>query len=149
VNQVEGRFQIQSRNRSHGEEGLTIIEVLIALVILSVGVLAVAKLQTLTVSNTTKANVITQATMLAQTRMDTLKNFEDLIQLDLENGNVETDIDEFGNPGGIFTRTTSVSTMPAPVSGLARRIQVTVTWQSLWPGHRQVILSSVTQGNGI
>ncbi len=137
------------RDRLRSDAGLTIIEVLIALVILSAGVLAVAKLQTVTVRNTTRANVITQATMLAQSRMDQLKNFEDLTQLDLENGIAENDIDEFGNPGGIFTRSTTVANMPAPVSGLARQIEVTVVWQSAWAGHRQVVLRSVTQGNGI
>lgn len=130
------------------DEGLTIIEVLIALVILSVGVLAVAKLQIETTKHLSRANVLTQATMLAQTRMDELKNFDDFADLDLEHSVVE-DIDASGNPGGIFTRTTTVLPLPAPVSGLAREITVTVAWESPWRGHRQIELNSVTQGGGI
>jgi prepilin-type N-terminal cleavage/methylation domain-containing protein len=130
------------------DEGLTIIEVLIALVILSVGVLAVAKLQIETTKHTTRANILTQATMLAQTRMDELKNFENFADLDLEHARVEN-IDASGSPGGIFTRTTTVVPLPAPISGLAREISVSVAWQSPWRGHRQIVLNSVTQGGGI
>lgn len=142
-------FYFSDRNRFYAkDDGLTIIEVLIALVILSVGVLAVAKLQIETTKHTTRANVMTQATMLAQTRMDELKNFQDFAALDLEHARVEN-IDDSGNPGGIFTRTTAVQPLPAPVSALAREITVTVAWQSPWRGHKQVELNSVTQGSGI
>lgn len=145
---MEQKIQPQQSNecRFFCNDGLTLIEVLIALAIFSVGVLAVAKLQTVTIRNNTRANVMTQATMLAQTRMDALKSFEKLDDLDLENSKEETGIDEFGNPGGVFTRKTSVDT---PVNTLSRRIKVTVTWRSPWAGVNQVELTSLTQGNGI
>ncbi|MFZ7126571.1 MAG: prepilin-type N-terminal cleavage/methylation domain-containing protein [Desulfobacterales bacterium] len=136
--------------RGHkGESGLTLIEVLLALAIFSIGVLAVAQLQISTVRNTTRANVITMANMLAQSRMDELKNFSSLIELDALDGVEENDIDEFGNSGGVFTRTTSVDTPPNPIGTLAREITVRVTWDSAWRGHRQVEMTSLTQGNGI
>lgn len=145
---MEKKIQLQQSKscRFLGNDGLTIIEVLIALAIFSVGVLAVAKLQTYTIRNNTRANVITQATMLAQTRMDELKSFDDLDELLLENSKEETGIDEFGDPGGVFTRKTSVDT---PINDLSRRIKVTVTWNSPWEGHNKVELTSLTQGNGI
>lgn len=144
------------RHRQYGlsrnSDGFTLIEVLIALAVFSIGVLAVAKLQTVTVRNTTRANVITQATMLAQTRMDELKSFESMTDLDLENAIVENSIDEFGNPGGVFTRTTTVATLPAlpaPANSMGREITVKVSWVSGWRGHSEVALNSITQGNGI
>lgn len=131
-------------------EGFTLIEVMIAVVVFSIGVLAVAQLEIHAARNTTRGNVITQANMLASARLEQLKNLSDLADMDPFDGAVETDIDRFGMPGGVFTRTTTVSNAPVPIGAMARQITVTVTWKSGWAvGHRQVQMSTLTQGNGI
>ncbi len=94
--------RVQPRLSAQG--GFTLIEVLIGVSIFAIGMLAVARMQMLTVRNTTVGNVTSQATMLAHQKMEELKTmaFADLIN------EVENNIDEEGNAGGVYNRTTTI-----------------------------------------
>ena len=62
---------------SNRQGGFTFIEILLALGIFSIGILAVASLQLWNLKNNTTGNVMTQATMLAREKLEELKNAED------------------------------------------------------------------------
>ena len=124
--------------------GFTLIEVLIALAIFSIGILAVASMQLWNVKNNTTGNITTLATLLARAQMEQLKNVADVTTL-ASGADPNNPIDENGNAGGIFTRSWVVTN---PLGGGAtRQIQVTVSWTKGGP-NRSVVLTSITRGNG-
>jgi prepilin-type N-terminal cleavage/methylation domain-containing protein len=59
----------QGRKR---EKGFTIIEIMVALFILTIGILAVASMQNSSLLGTAKSNAVTQATNVAMDRMERL-----------------------------------------------------------------------------
>lgn len=104
------------------EQAFTLIEVLVAMAIFSIGILAVGTLIFSTTRNNTNGNVLTQATMLARAKIEEKKRAADAGPL--SNGvETENNIDTQGNPGGIYTRVCNISTV-----GNTRQIQVTVSW---------------------
>jgi len=127
-------------SRQFSDAGFTLIEVLIGISIFAIGMLAVARMQMLTVRNTTVGNVTSQATMLAHQKMEELKTkaFADLIN------EVENNIDEEGNAGGIYNRTTTITTPVAPLGTHARQIQVQVQWNAVHGGNRTIAVNSLT-----
>ena len=107
---------------SHTDRGYSLIEVLVAMAIFSVGVLAVATMILSTTENTTGGNLLTQATMLARDKIEELKRIKDVAALA---DGVEDNIDDSGNPGGIYRREWDISNGPTADS---RKIEVTVSW---------------------
>ena len=125
------------------ESGFTLIEVLIGVSIFAIGMLAVASLQMVSVRNTTVGNVTSQATMLAHQKMEEIKAtpFADLATMPP----VENNLDENGNPGGgIFNRTTTITTPAAPLGDHVRQVQVQVQWNAVHGGNRTVAVNSLT-----
>jgi prepilin-type N-terminal cleavage/methylation domain-containing protein len=59
---------------SKGSSGFSFIELLIAMAILSMGMLAAVSMHFGSARNNTKGNIYTQANMLAKTQLETLKN---------------------------------------------------------------------------
>jgi len=107
---------------SCADTGYTLIEVLVAMAIFSIGILAVAAMVQSTTDNTTKGNILTQATMLARDKIEDLKRITDVSTLA---DGVENNIDASGNPGGIYRREWDISNGPTADS---RQIVVTVSW---------------------
>ena len=128
------------------ESGFSILEMVIAIALLGVGILAIGRMQMMTVRNTTNGNTITEATMLAQAKMEQIKNTADITTLVDE---VEADLDADGNPGGIYTRTTTIVMPAAPLDSFLRTVQVQVRWVTHHGGDRTITLNSVTHGQGI
>ena len=123
--------------------GFTLVEVLIAIAVFSIGILAVGSLQIWNTKNNTTSNIMTQATMLARAQIEQLKSTADVTAL--TNGADPNPIDENGNPGGIFARSWTVTN---PLGGnTSRRIQVIVSWNRHGQ-NRSVVLTSITRGNG-
>jgi prepilin-type N-terminal cleavage/methylation domain-containing protein len=119
--------------------GYTIIEVLIAVAIFSIGILGMASLELSTARNIKTGNLVTQATMLARDTIETLKRVPDVTTL--SNG-AETDIDVQGNPGGLFDRSWTISN---PLGGgNTRQITVTVSWNHNGE-NRSVELSTIAK----
>jgi type IV pilus assembly protein PilV len=131
----------QFETRKSTESGFTLIEVLIGISIFAIGMLAVARMQYLTVRNTTVGNLTSQATMLANQRMEEIKamNFDDLDAM--ANPSVESDLDDEGNAGGIYNRTTTIA---SALGGHARDINVQVQWNAAHGGDRTVEVNSLT-----
>lgn len=132
----------KSRNK---ENGFSLIEMLIALSVMALGLLAAASLQYSAVRNNTTGNTATQATMLAKAQLEMLKN-QNIDAGGLPTGTYSdaTSIDALGNPGGIYNRSWSI----ANLGTWARRISVTVQWTKFGKS-RQITVRSSTQGGGV
>ena len=130
----------RAQSRQSTEGGFTLIDVLIGISIFAIGILAVASMQYRTVRNTTVANLTSQATMLAHEKMEEIKTapFADLVN------EVENNIDGEGNAGGIFNRTTTITTPAAPLGDHVRQVQVQVQWNAAHGGNRTFVLNSLT-----
>ena len=61
-------------HRRDGQDGFTLIELVIAMAILGMGMMAAVSMHFGTARNNTNSNIITQANMLAKTQLETLKS---------------------------------------------------------------------------
>lgn len=132
--------------KSENQKGYMLIEALIAIAIFSIGFLAVATMVLSATRNNARGNMLTQANMMARQTLEELKNTPKIT--DLPEGpvtTVEPGIKSNGDPGGIYTRTTTIEdTLKFNTS---RAVEVTVSWT--WQGqNRSVVLKTITKGNG-
>lgn len=67
------KHAIQTK-KAGNHDGFTIIEVVIAMAIFSIGILAVASLQVATIKGNSSARKITEAVTLAENRLETMLN---------------------------------------------------------------------------
>ena len=81
--------------------GFTLVEVLIAVAIFSIGVLAVFSMQYWNVRNNSTGNVLTQASNLARAQIEVLKSVPDITAL-ADGSHPDNPVDADGNPGGDF-----------------------------------------------
>jgi len=108
-------------------DGFSLIEILIALVILSITLLALAALMTTTMKNNALGGHLTEAATLAQNKLEQLLATPSaMIQPQL---NTQLQDNPVGNSSGItYTRTwIVVPNVPLPGTTLAT-ITITVTW---------------------
>lgn len=126
--------------RLSAESGFTLIEVLIGVSIFAIGLLGIASLQLHSVRNTTIGDVTSQATMLANQKMEVVKTtaFADLTN------EVENNLDPDGNAGGIYNRTTTIIVPAAPLDAYMRQVRVQVQWDTSHGGNRSVEVNSLT-----
>lgn len=118
---------------SNKNRGFSLIEVLIAMAIFSIGILAVGSMQLSTSRNNTRGNITTQATMLARQKIEELKNL-DRSDLGTADGN---------DTVGIYERNWVTDQVAG--SSTSWKIIVTVGRQG---EDREVTLQSITRGNG-
>ena len=117
------------------QKGFTLLEVIIAMSILSVGLLAVCSMVHMVMNSNSKSKNLTTAVNLAQNKVDDLKITPYASIVD----STENDLDENGTAGsGIFDRAVSVTTNVAPDY---KTVQVTVSWKT-----RQVVLRTIIAG---
>ena len=124
------------------ERGFTVIEILIAISILTVGLLAVASMQVSAIRGNGMSSDLTEALTLAEDKMEYLLglNYNDPDLDDLVAGNnanlstissgnfdhEELNIDETGNPGGKFRRIWNIADND-PITN-NKSIFIIVTW---------------------
>jgi type IV pilus assembly protein PilV len=127
-------------------KGFSFIELLIAMAILSMGMLAAVSMHFGSTRNNTKGNIYTQANMLAKAQLENLKN-QDVDALIVGPDPIQdpnNPIDANGQSGGIYTRSWTIDNLGTG----ARRITVTVQWDRRGsPG--SVVVSSNTKGGGV
>ena len=132
---------LKSTNR-----GFSLIEVMVAMAIFSIGILAVGSMQLSTAKNNTTGNITTQATMLARQKIEELKsqNIADLTVVDKQ-PDPNNPIDANGDPGGAYIRYWSIED-----SGIFRKITVYVDWKEKVEGdksrNRRAKLETITRG---
>lgn len=128
--------------KNSGQGGFTLLEVMMAMVILTIGILAVVGIQHHIVNGNTNANVVTQEMNLAQRYMEQYKNVTSPSTLDnLTLNNVDTT----GQAGGPYNVTVTVTN---PLGGnVSRFITVRVTRAGGISGH-PVTIRSLTHGHG-
>lgn len=123
-------------------EGFTLLEVMMAMAIFTIGILAIVGIQHLIVRGNTNGNVVTQELMLAQRVMEQLKNNPapaNLASTVLNNVNMSAE------NGGPYTVT---STITNPIGGSSSRF-ISVTVSKEGPGGHPLTIQSLTHGNGI
>jgi len=127
------------------ERAFSLIELLIAMSVMAIGMLAAASMQYSAVRNNTQGNVSTQASMLAKAQLEMLKNqnigSDVLLPGDY---NDASPVDGNGNPGGIYNRSWRID----PLGTAARRIRVTVQWTK-FGDPRSIVVRSNTKGSGV
>lgn len=124
------------------QDGLTMVELSIAMAIMSIGLLAVAAMQFGASRNNTNGNIYTQANLLAMSQLELLKN-QDVSFLLAGSYTEASTVDENGEPGGIYTRRWTIT----DIGTMARELTVTVEWTRLGRT-RSVQVTSNTRGNG-
>jgi len=123
------------------KSGFTLIEVVIAVTVFSIGILATVGIQHWIVRGNTNGNVVTQELMLAQRVMEQLKNVPTPSSLA---SSTQSNIDIFGNSGGPYNVT---STVMNPIGGNSSRF-IRVTVSKTGPGGHPISIQSITHGNG-
>ena len=119
-------------------KGFSLLELLIALTILAVGLLAMAGLQATAIKGNSHGNAMSQAINLAEDRIEEIRNMDYSTISYAPNPNVETDLK------GYFTRETFVE-IDTPLPDL-KRITVTVSWKTNKP--QQVVLRTIVANGG-
>ena len=120
--------------------GRTIIEVLLALAIFTIGFLAVGTLVFSTTRNNTAGNTLTQATMLAREKIEILKTLPPVKMQSQCRDDPKTE-----RLGGIFKRECDIRDS---FSDSVKILEVTVSWRRQGR-HRAVVLKTLTRGNGL
>jgi type IV pilus assembly protein PilV len=129
------------------QQGFTLLEVIIAVAIFAIGILAVIGLQVQVVGGNARSNIQTQQQLLAQRVMEQVKNAPDIFNPTGNNNiTVLNNVDGEGNAGGPYNVTV---TRTNPLGGTTSRfITVTVTKTGGILGHNAVI-RCLSHGNGI
>ncbi len=122
------------KNKKKEKKGFTLIEVMIAILILGVGMLAMALLQVTAIRGGSFANQVTQASIYGQDKIEELKNAS---YSAVTNGN---DAIQSGN-GITYTRTWTV-TNDSPYVG-AKTVNLTVSWTGPEGQNRSIQLSTI------
>ena len=115
-------------NGDRNEKGVSLIEILVAIAIFSIGSLAVVKMQTAAMrANTFSANLTQAGIDLNQ------KKAEDLLALDYNDSTISSGVTHGPEVSGIFS-TTWVATDNSPYLG-AKTIVITPSWSDQSGNH--------------
>lgn len=122
------------------QKGFTLIEVMIAIFILSVGLLAVASMQVSAIRGNHFSDNVTVALALAEEGMEDLlnKSYSHTWLTDGDHDTEEASIDKAGEPGGPFSRTWEITDSPSLPQ--YKEISMIVAWAN--SSHR-VTLESI------
>jgi type IV pilus assembly protein PilV len=110
--------------RHKGQKGFTLIEVMIALVILAVGLLALMTMQIVSIKANAFSSEITYSTMLAQRQLETLRNLS-FSDADLSAGD-HVSPQSFIEKGDSYTVSWNVVNTAADI----KTVTLQVTWNS-------------------
>jgi type IV pilus assembly protein PilV len=119
--------------RHFKQKGFTLIEVLIGLIILAIGILAVAGMQITSIIGTSFSNNLSQASVIAQDRLEFLKS------LPLNDARLDTGTYNDLPDIGIFTRSYQATRNPDPnfvtivytVSWLEKSVSHSVSFRTI------------------
>ncbi|MGD9973358.1 MAG: prepilin-type N-terminal cleavage/methylation domain-containing protein [Desulfatirhabdiaceae bacterium] len=119
--------------------GFTMIEVMMAIVVLSVALLAFASFSATTISRNSLAAQVTTATTFAQDKLEELKNTS-------FGAIADSTATESDNNGMDYTVTTTVSPDPGnPTNPTWKDIEVTVSWNRAGDSHSVTLKTIIVQ----
>lgn len=131
---------------SKSQQGFSLLEIMVAMTVLSIGILSIVGVQYAVVNGNTSGNVVTQQLNLAQRVMERYKNTVNPNGLGPE---TLDNVDEKGSPGGPYTVQVRVQKLPGVLStDKGRLISVTVTKNGGVGGH-PLTIRSMTRGYGM
>jgi len=139
------RKVVTIKDIGRSQHGFSLIEIMISMVILSVGILSIVGIQYHIVNGTTSSNVVTQQLNLAQRIMEQYKNIDNPSKLNNKN---LVNVDHEGEAGGPYNVAVTVENITGDTAKVSRLINVTVTRNGGIGGH-PLTLRSVTRGNGV
>jgi prepilin-type N-terminal cleavage/methylation domain-containing protein len=119
-------MRVPSPSPSRNDRGITLIEVMIAIVVLSVGVLAVGQLFPAGSRSQVNARMTTTASYLAQEQLEELECVA-FTDPSLSAGRHPVSGTAPAGTNGQYGRSYEVTTMSAPLANL-KRVTVTVEW---------------------
>ena len=117
--------------RDKNPGGFTLVEIMVAIVVLAVGLLSFFALNVAIIKSNVSAKMVSAATNLAQEKIENIKNTDYSLIVDATETNIGLN--------SAFTRTTSVQT-DVPQSNM-KTITVTVSWQEMKPFKSQKVHS--------
>ena len=129
--------QSNKRGAQIGYQGYTLIEVLIAIAIFSIGFLAIAAMQTTSVQGNASARRVTEATALAENQI------ESLLELPYDDNDLDPALNPHEVTQGPYTINWNVTDSDLDADGAndAKIISVTVNWN--YRGNRNVSLQRI------
>lgn len=120
------------------KNGFTLIEVLIAILVFSIGMLGLIKLQGEITLNSAESRMYTHAVNLAQDKIEEFRNYTHQATYTAYASDANgTDIDVVGASAATFTRTWVVTNNPG-----YKEVEVTVNWVGLDGQDNNVVLTS-------
>jgi type IV pilus assembly protein PilV len=127
---------MRSKPTVKSEEGFTLIEIMIALVVLSIGLIALAGLQMSAMRGNTLSKRMTTAVSIANARIEQIKN--------MPYANIQSESStQITESNMTFTRQVTVSN-DIPVAN-TKTVNVTVTWKNGAKSHTAPISTVITQ----
>ena len=111
----------------HSKAGFTLVEVLVAMSLLSIALLGFASVGVNAIHNDSLSRKSNVASALAQAKLEQLRSLPYSNTEWTSGSHTESGLDEDGNTGGEYTRTWVVTVDYDGHSGL-RRVSVTVSW---------------------
>jgi len=121
------------------ENGFTLLELLIGMLLLTFGLLSAITLETACIRSNSMAARMDEATNLAQSKLEELCNAPKPAAV---GEYIEPSLDATGTKPGLYTRTAKITDGP---TGNTKRVRVEVTWTG-GIGNRLVELQDVAAG---
>jgi type IV pilus assembly protein PilV len=125
------------------QSGFSLVEVLIAICVLSIALLGLATLQSRGIRSNDLANRTTQAAALAQIKLEEFIH-RSASEVFAAGQTIDPDnpLDETGESGGIFSRSWEISDdTPVPY---AQTVSVTVSWNDIVGQHNVTVSGVIT-----
>ncbi|NLX19444.1 MAG: prepilin-type N-terminal cleavage/methylation domain-containing protein [Desulfobulbus sp.] len=149
MNELYRQVTQRADRSSSCEQGFSLLEVMIAMVILTVGILSIVGIQYHVVNGNTRGNVMTEQINLAQRVLERYKN---TVHVDKLGNEDMVGVDETGAPGGPYTVRVRVENMPGVKETDAQKITLTVTKSGgigTRPAGSELRVVTLTRGHGI
>jgi prepilin-type N-terminal cleavage/methylation domain-containing protein len=131
------------------KQGFTMVEFLIAAVILSFGLLALINLQLTAIRGNSDSKEMTRAIFLAENKMEQLKNTPFSSLANGTTQDLNNPINGQGQSGGIFNRSWTVQSYTPPYSysgsGFLKQLTVNVFWTLKGQSHNATYQTVVTR----
>jgi len=134
-------------HRSSIPQGFTLIEAMAALAVAGIALLALLQLQLISIRTADKAQVMTRAVLLAQTKMAEALS-SGYPQIGVQSDTVETEGDQLTWRVEVTDARLPLSYRPPDGRDRARKLSVDVTWQK-GPGEKHIGLTTYVAENTI